>query len=236
MKKKKIVNLLALDIDGVLNNEETHKKLNSVPDIRELSLEKQSEMAMELGVKCAIHPSYPDHFMGHVDLFKQQSLSKVCKHNNVDVLGISSWFVASRMDNPEVNDYMNEFFGLNIIAHGFSGSANGRLNQVAKYIEENYNLDEVEVNLVYLDDDCRINAEYKEGYTSLNLDAYKFLTNEINTLFIFPYANTGVLPKHIKLMGQFWGANSNSTPVDSVMKVPANGNEPIYKKPEIAYY
>lgn len=226
MKPKKIVNLLALDVDEVLNCLESRQKLH---DIREdVPKEEQIRIALESGIKLAFPPCY-DHCFGHVDLFKQQSLSKVCKHNNVEVLGISSWFIGVRMEDEGVPEYFNEFFGLKFIGWGFGGNANNRLYQVANWIKEHYDLNEVDVNLVYLDDDCRINATYIDGYEPLNLKAFKFLTNDINTLFIFPKTDAGMLPKHVKLMGHFWSNGNSCTPADAVITVPATGSEPIYK-------
>lgn len=229
MKPKKIVNLLALDIDEVLNSLETRQKLH---DIRsDLSIEDQIKAALEVGIKLAVLPGHEDrnYCYGHVDLFKQQSLSKVCKHNNVEVIGISSWFIGAKMEEKEVQEYFNEFFGLKFIGWGFGANANNRLYKVADWIKEHYDLNEVDVNLVYLDDDCRINATYIDGYKPLNLKAFKFLTNDINTLFIFPKTDAGMLPKHVKLMGHFWSNGNSCTPADAVITVPSTGSEPIYK-------
>lgn len=79
-----------------------------------------------------------------------------------------------------------------------------RLHQVASFIKENYDLDKFNVNLVYLDDDCRIDATFKYGYESLNLNAFKFLTSDCNTLFLFPWADRGVSEKSLRLANSFW--------------------------------
>ena len=228
MKPKKVVNLLALDVDEVLNCSESRKKLMELHESN--SLKEDAEIALNNGIKLAILPGHENdrYYFGHVDLFKQQSLSKVCKHNNVEVIGISSWFIGAKMSDKEVQEYFENFFGLKFVGWGFGGNGNYRLYQVADWIKKNYNLDEVDVNLVYLDDDCRFNATTIDGYIPLNFDAFKFLTNDISTLFIFPKTDKGLLPKHVKLMGHFWSNGNSTSPADAVISVPANGSEPIY--------
>lgn len=196
---KQTVNLLALDIDGVLNGRDTHSKLNLIPNT--ISIEEQIKQGVELGLKVFADKD-KKYIKGHVDLYKLDLLSKYCKQNNVKVIGISSWFSLANTEE-KLSEY-KDFLGLDIIKVGFSGDGQSRLHQVASFIKENYNPDTFNVNLVYLDDDCRFDATFKYGYESLNLNAFKFLTSDCNTLFLFPWADKGVSEKSLKLANNFW--------------------------------
>nr|DAY41733.1 MAG TPA: HAD domain protein [Caudoviricetes sp.] len=196
---KQTVNLLALDIDGVLNGRDTHNNLNLIPD--NISIEEQVSKGVDLGLKILVDKD-KSYIIGHVDLHKLNLLSEVCSQNNVKVIGISSWF--SLANTEEKLSKYKDFLGMDIVKVGFSGDAQSRLHQVASFIKENYDLDKFNVNLVYLDDDCRIDATFKYGYESLNLNAFKFLTSDCNTLFLFPWADKGVSEKSLKLANSFW--------------------------------
>lgn len=199
---KKIINLLALDVDGVLNDRTTQDTLNSIPE--DIPMSEQIEQGMTKGIKIMTYKDV-EQCIGHVDLSKLTMLSKVCKHNNVKVLGISSWFSPYRSSSH--SEEFKEFFGLDFIKFGFAGDGQSRLHQVAEFIRETYDLREYEVNLVYMDDDCRFDSTFRYGYESLNLEAFKFLTSKCNTLFLFPYAYEGISKDKIELAGQFWSRN-----------------------------
>lgn len=199
---KQTVNLLALDIDGVLNSRDTHDKLNYIPS--DISMEEQVKLGAKAGLKLFVDVN-KTYIIGHVDINKLNQLSEYCKRNNVKVLGISSWFAMANTD--EKLDKYKDFLNMDIVKVGFSGDGQSRLHQVASAIKEGYNPLDFNVNLVYMDDDCRFDATYKYGYESLNLDAFKFLTSDCNTLFLFPWANKGISEKSLELANKFWSFN-----------------------------
>lgn len=196
----KVVNYLALDIDGVLNSSETFAKtrelINKYGDIHE-----NDEKYVEAGIKWLYREGSDGkmHATDHVDLFKLNSLKAICDQHDVKVIGISSWFTGNR----DLNE-LSKWLGLNVIAGGFSGSGQSRLHQVAEYLSEHEDLSNTDINLVYLDDDCGFDSTTKSGYRSLNNEAFKLLTSTVNTLFVFTDGRAGTSSKQFERIRQFY--------------------------------
>lgn len=203
--KNKVVNYLALDIDGVLNSSETMAKtrelINKYGDIYE-----NDEKYIEVGIRWLFREGSDGtmHATDHVDVFKLNSLKAICDQHDVKVIGISSWFTGNR----DLNE-LSKWLGLNVIAGGFSGSSQGRIHQVAEYLSEHEDLNNTDVNLVYLDDDCQFDSTSKLGYKSLNAEALRLLTGKVNTLFVFTEGKSGASTKQFERIRQFYLAFSD---------------------------
>lgn len=136
--------IIALDIDGVLNCSEDHKRL--------IQNETTSIDFYQIGDYINIYK---------LNLLNSFIMNMLSKNHQVTVLGISSWF-SSRSNLHDLKSFFkfsNEVDFLTI--KNTAGVGNNRFKQVAEFIINNqFNQD---VYLLYLDD-TKVEQDYVNGY------------------------------------------------------------------------
>ena len=184
-------NIVFFDIDGVLNGycdvitrAEFKEKIQKEKDEEA----KQALISKKKEILPTCYLSLYGNEIGFVSKEKLIKFKNIIDKYDVEVIGISSWFVLDFEKNKE--DF-EKFFGFKIKEVGGFGTADQRSQFALDFLNKNHEPNEI--NVVYIDD----MNDFENHKTISKL-------SNLNTLFIFPEGAYGMQDNHFKMMEKWF--------------------------------
>lgn len=198
--QNEVKNILFLDIDQVLNgtidweeksqlNDLYRKEQDPVKKEKYLNIRKEKYPYCEIGFDHKKDGNIKYEAIGFVSKEKLTKLQNIIKKYNVEVIGISSWFIHEFEKNKK--DF-EKFFGFEIVdVAGLTLVSGVRLRGAYNYLKTWYADNPYKnINVVYLDDlDDFFDKDYTGEYKKMHTEMIK----TFNTLFIHPRGKTGLI-------------------------------------------